>query len=254
MRYERELEVALRAAAAGGDAALGWFRRGPEVRRKADHSVVTDADLASERSLFEIVRGEFPDDSFYGEESGERRGSTQRRWIADPIDGTIGFTRGLPFWSVLLALEEEGEVVAGVAHFPALGVTYSASRGGGCRKNGEPVVCRSDATMDDAIVQVAELRELLASDAAGRIGEIIGRTRLTRSIGDALAGCLVLEGACDLWIERGLKPYDVAPFYVMAGEAGATVSDWTGERSLTSGSIVLAPPALHADAIGMLAG
>jgi phosphoribosyl-AMP cyclohydrolase / phosphoribosyl-ATP pyrophosphohydrolase len=251
--YERELDVALRATRAAGEKALSYFRRPLDVRRKADLSPVTDADLAADRVFREIIANEFPDDGFLTEESGSQASrSSGRRWILDPIDGTKGFARGLPFWSVLAALEDGGEIVAGVAHFPALNTTYFARRGGGCFRNDARVHCSATERLEEASVQIAELRDLLTSEARDAIASIVGTAYVTRSIGDALAGCLVVDGSCDAWIERRLQPYDVAPFYILAPEAGARVTDWSGAVDPAGGSIAIAPPALHASVLALL--
>jgi phosphoribosyl-AMP cyclohydrolase / phosphoribosyl-ATP pyrophosphohydrolase len=250
--YERELDVALRATRAAGEKALSYFRRPLEVRRKADLSPVTDADLAADRVFREIIANEFPDDGFLAEESGSQASRSGRRWILDPIDGTKGFARGLPFWSVLAALEDGGEIVAGVAHFPALKTTYFARRGGGCFRDDDRVHCSATERLDEASVQIAELRDLLSSEARDAVAGIAETAYITRSIGDALAGCLVVDGSCDVWIERGLQPYDVAPFYILAPEAGARVTDWGGAADPAGGSIAIAPPALHARVLALL--
>lgn len=237
--------MAVRAAGVAGEKALAYFQKPLDVRYKADHTFVTDADLASEQAFLEIVGMVFPNDSTLAEESGEIARGSGRTWILDPLDGTKGFTRGLPFWSVLAALEEKGEIVAGVAHFPALKLTYSASRGAGCFKNEERIHCSEVERLEQAVVQVSELSKLLASEHASSIEKIIRHSFVSRSIGDALAGCFVVEGSCDVWIENGLQPWDAAPFYVLAPEAGAKVTDWAGAPSFVSGSILIAPPTLH---------
>lgn len=250
--YQREFEVAARAAVVAGQKALAYFQKPLHIRYKADRTFVTDADLASEQAFLEIIGMVFPNDSTLAEESGEITRGSGRKWILDPLDGTKGFTRGLPFWSVLAALEENGEIVAGVAHFPALNLTYSASRGAGCFKNEERIHCSDAGRLEEAVIQVSELSKLLASEHASAIEEIIRRSLVTRSIGDALAGCLVVEGSCDAWMEDGLQPWDAAPFFVLAPEAGARVTDWTGAPSFLSGSIVLAPPTLHGHCLSLL--
>jgi histidinol phosphatase-like enzyme (inositol monophosphatase family) len=252
MTYEYELEVLLRAARVAGEEALQFFRRPLEVRLKADLSPVTAADVASEKAFIAEISKAFPDDSIFGEESGMTRKGEERRWIVDPIDGTKAFTRGISTWSVLGALEDRGNVVAGVAHFPALGLTYSARLGGGCFRNDERIRSSETSDLESSLVQIAELGALMRGPRAAAITTIMQRAAATRSVGDALAGCLVLEGACDLWIEEGLQPYDVAPFYILAPEAGAAVSDWSGETSLTSGSIALGTPSVHRQSLDLL--
>ena len=103
------LDVMIEAARAGGEVALRHFRRGVEATLKADRSPVTDADHETEATIIETLEPTFPEYGVLGEESGAR-GSADRRFIVDPIDGTRNFARGIPIWAVMLALEERGRL------------------------------------------------------------------------------------------------------------------------------------------------
>ncbi|MBI2156004.1 MAG: histidinol phosphate phosphatase, partial [Candidatus Rokubacteria bacterium] len=143
----RALDAAVEAARAAGEIALGYFRGGFEVTLKADATPVTQADREAERAIVEILGRAFPEYGVLGEEFGGR-GSTDVRWIVDPIDGTKNFVRGIPLWATLIALEERGEVTVGVVHNPARGDLYTARRGGGAWKNGERVRVSDVSTLD----------------------------------------------------------------------------------------------------------
>ena len=137
MNYERELEFARRTALAAGDNARHIRARGISVETKSDASPVTVADRDNERLISEAIQREFPDDGILGEEGSRKPGSSGRRWIIDPIDGTRDFVRGNQFWCILIALEEAGESLVGVAHFPVLNETYWAARGSGSYGNNQ---------------------------------------------------------------------------------------------------------------------
>jgi len=137
MAYETELEFARRVAAAAGENARRIRAGGIEAETKPDASPVTIADKDNERLIREAIEREFPDDGILGEEGSCKAGTSGRRWIIDPIDGTRDFVRGNRFWCVLVALEEADESVVGVAHFPMLDETYWAARGSGAYRNGE---------------------------------------------------------------------------------------------------------------------
>src|SRR5208283_2858025 len=138
MNYERELEFARRIAAAAGENAKRIRAGGVSAETKPDASPVTIADKENERLIREAIEREFPADGILGEEGASKAGSSGRRWIIDPIDGTRDFVRGNRFWCVLVALEDAaGESLVGVAHFPMLDETYWAARGGGAFRNGE---------------------------------------------------------------------------------------------------------------------
>src|SRR5262245_54529066 len=132
------LEVATEAARAAGEVALKYYRSGFDVTLKPDLTPVTQADREAERVIVEILRRAFPDHGFLGEEFGER-GSRDRRFIIDPIDGTKNFVRRIPVWATLIALEEAGEVTVGVIHNPVTGELYDARRGEGALLKGEGI-------------------------------------------------------------------------------------------------------------------
>src|SRR3954465_4320763 len=109
MTYEREMELARVAAVAAGENARRLRAGGITAEAKADASPVTIADRENERLIREAIEREFPDDGILGEEGSSKTGTSGRRWIVDPIDGTRDFVRGNRFWCVLIALEDAGE-------------------------------------------------------------------------------------------------------------------------------------------------
>src|SRR5262245_26821752 len=127
--WRARYEVAVPAARAAGQLALGYFDRPMDIHWKEDLSPVTEADRRAEALLRSTLLGKFPQDGFLGEESGDTPGNSGYRWIVDPIDGTRSFVRGVPLWGTLVGLEYKGEQIAGVADAPALGQTWRALRG-----------------------------------------------------------------------------------------------------------------------------
>ena len=135
----RELmQFAVELGRGAGDITLEYFRKKPETTTKSDGSYVTIADRQAESYLRREISKRFPNDGVLGEEEGELQGTSGRRWIVDPIDGTFAFVHGVPFYGVLIALEIEEELSVGVINIPALGELVSAARGVGCFLNGEP--------------------------------------------------------------------------------------------------------------------
>ena len=135
----------------------------------------------------EAIEREFPDDGILGEEGSSRSGSSRRRWIVDPIDGTRDFVRGNRFWCVLIALEEQGEPVVGVAHFPLLDETYWAVRGGGAYLNRERLRVSSIGSISDCVfspngLHLVEARSLPAA-RHGTHAAFVGRSILWRPTG-----------------------------------------------------------------------
>src|SRR6185503_14542586 len=146
------LEFAVEIARGAGDITLQYFRKQPETSRKSDGSFVTIADRQAESYLRRRIGERFPDDGILGEEEGETRGKSGRRWILDPIDGTFAFVQGVPLYGVLIAVEIEGEMTVGVVNIPVLGEIVSAAKGLGCFLNGEPARVSNTAELKDALL------------------------------------------------------------------------------------------------------
>jgi fructose-1,6-bisphosphatase/inositol monophosphatase family enzyme len=114
------LEFSVEIARTAGDITLKYFRRQPETHKKTDGSFVTIADREAEAYLRQAILKRFPDDGVVGEEEEERSGSSGRRWIIDPIDGTFAYVHGVPLFGVLIGLEVEGDYSLGVINIPVL--------------------------------------------------------------------------------------------------------------------------------------
>ena len=228
---DRAVTVARDAMAAAGAAALAHLRRGVVVETKPDLSPVTAADRAAEDEIIAIIRATFPDHAILGEEGGAR-GTGDVRWIVDPIDGTRGFARGGIMWGPMIALEVRGELVVGAMALPAQGHTYWAARGKGAFHDGTRLAVSGISELADATLSVGELRRLTTH--RGLLSLVEGAAS-TRCYGD-LAGCaLVLDGRAEVWIEGGVKEWDLAAPAILVAEAGGRFTDWTGAPSCASG-------------------
>src|SRR5437016_8701086 len=131
------LDFAVQLGRGAGEIANRYFKGSFVTERKFDDSFVTSADREVESYLRAAIQQAFPDDGILGEEEGEHSGTTSRRWIIDPIDGTFSFVHGVPLYAVLIGLEVDREAVVGVVNLPALGELVYAARGLGCFWNGE---------------------------------------------------------------------------------------------------------------------
>jgi histidinol-phosphatase len=244
------METARRAAEAASQAALAHFRRGVRVELKPDRSPVTAADRDSEQAILEVVRGAFPDHAFLGEETGEHAGAATSRWIVDPLDGTRGFTRGGSFWGPLVALEQEGEIVAGAMALPALGETYWAARGlGAWLSDRDSATTRLEvsgvASWPDATLQLGELHLMLGGPLAERVRGLATTCATARCHGD-LAGCAaVLTGRAEAWIESGVKIWDLAPLKILVEEAGGRFTALDGTPTVARGDCVASNGKVH---------
>ncbi len=249
MSHEHELTVARAVAQQAGALALEYQAKGIEPERKADASPVTIADKESEKLIAAKLLEAFPEDGLLGEEGATSQGSSGRRWIIDPIDGTRDFVRGNPFWSVLIGLEDSGHTVAGVAHFPVLGRTYYASRGRGAFYNDMPIHVSSKRTVDESVLLMNGL-SLMHGNTLGeaimpRLMEWMQEFWAVRSFGGSLDACMVAAGQAEVWIEPKVAPWDLAPHKVILEEAGALFFTLGGESTIYGGNAIACVPALE---------
>ena len=165
-----------------------------------------------------------PDDAVIGEEMGESAGgSTSRRWIIDPIDGTKSYLRGLPTWSTLIALERDGDGAIGVASLPALGHRWWALRGTGAFCDGEPIHVSAVDELGNAQLCWSGIQEW---DEVGRLDTLLALSRAcwrTRGVGDAWQYMLVAEGAAEIAVDPSVSLWDLAAVKVIVEEAGGSL-------------------------------
>jgi histidinol-phosphatase len=255
----RAMETARRAVDAASAASLGHFRRGVRVEVKPDRTPVTQADRDSEAAILAVVREAFPDHGFLGEETGAHAGAAATRWIADPLDGTKGFTRGRAFWGALVALEHEGRIVAGAMALPALRETYWAAKGlGAWLREGDAAPVRLQVSRigawQDATLSFGEPHVLFKPPMLERLAGLAISAQAARCYGD-LAGCaLVLQGKAEAWIEMGVQIWDLAALQILVEEAGGTFTDLAGAPTHASGSCVASNGLVHAHVLRALAG
>jgi histidinol phosphatase-like enzyme (inositol monophosphatase family) len=250
--WSAELEVALAAARVSGDSALSSFGKAPRLTWKDDNSPVTEADHAAEALILERIRRAFPDDALLAEESGAHPGSSGRRWIVDPIDGTRYFVRGQPFWCTLIGLEAGEEVVVGVLHFPALGRLYGAARGLGAWRDGARLAVHDEPDVSRSLLALGELDSIIETIGAETFRRLVGSVGSSSSCGAGYGAALLLDGHADAWLECDVSPWDIAPFGVLSEEAGARFTTPEGRRVWPTRSGLAAGPALHAQLLSLL--
>ena len=250
---DRVLDAMIEAARAGGAVALGHFRRGVEVGLKADRSPVTAADHEAEAAIVETLRRAAPDHGVLGEESGAR-GSAERRFIVDPIDGTRNFIRGIPIWAVMVALEERGAVTAGVIWEPVRGNLYSARRSQGAFLNGERIRVSRVAALAEATLVHATLNALRRDGLWDGFVRLVDATGRQRGFGDYLCYTTIAEGKAELALATNVKVWDLAAAKILLEEAGGRLTDASGTESLASGTALASNGLLHEAALRLLAG
>jgi len=218
-----DLDLLRGAALEAGRIAQASRRRGLKIRRKAGGSPVTDADLAVNDFLQGALRAARPDYGWLSEETADdpARLHARRIFVVDPIDGTTAFIKGKPWFTVALAVVEDGRPVAGLVHAPALDETYEAARGSGARLNGQPIRPSDARSLDDLG---------MVGDPALFARAPWSAARVERRNSIALRMALVAAGAFDAAVALGPKwDWDVAAGAAIAAEAGAVVSGVAGE-------------------------
>jgi histidinol-phosphatase len=247
MNYQREIDFARRMAVQAGENAMALLAGGISAETKADASPVTIADKENERLICEAIEREFPEDGILGEEGACKTGSSGRRWIVDPIDGTRDFVRGNRFWCVLLALEEADESLVGVAHFPMLEETYWAARGGGAYLNDERLRASANTSLDASSFNPNGLYLPEAHPHLPRVMDLMQRCWSVRAYGGALDACLVAAGKVEIWFEPKVQPWDLAPLKLVIEEAGGVFLALDGSRRIDRGSAMACAPGLVAE-------
>jgi histidinol phosphatase-like enzyme (inositol monophosphatase family) len=246
MAFAKEIEVARRAAERSAALALRHQAAGVSVESKPDASPVTQADRECERLICGMLEEAFPDDGLLGEEGARKESKNGRRWIVDPIDGTRDYVRGNPLWSVLIALEENGEVQAGVAHLPVFCDTLWAARGSGAFRNSKPVRVSNIADPASAVLTVNSLNRIQGMPFAQGLIDFASRFWAYRCLGGTPDAMLLASGQVDVWIEPKVAAWDLAATQVILEEAGAVFFDFAGHRTIYGGNAVACTPGLEA--------
>ena len=250
LALDNDLALALELADLADRAAMDRFRAVDlRVDTKPDRTFVTEADLAVERAVRELIAQRRPGDGVLGEEYGTE-GSGSRRWIVDPIDGTANFLRGVPVWGALIALTVDGAPVVGVASMPALGRRWWGAQGLGAfttdAPGAQPRAIRVSSVGDlaDASLSfqsIAQWRDAGQLDRLLALGERVWRDR---AYGDLWSYCLLAEGLVDVVAEFDLKPWDIAAAVPIVEAAGGRVTS-TGGVALGDGSVLATNGRLH---------
>lgn len=222
LRYSKALEVANKVSS--------FLLSHESLRRSVSDKAANDYVTAADKKAEEIIEGElrcaFPDDSFYGEESG-KSGDSENTWIIDPIDGTVNFMNSFPCYTISIAFRDEDGMKLGVVALPRQYEVFSAIYGEGAFLNGEKIHTEESAEMRKSLALLVpphRIHQYLDGYMAKmrRLYEVISDVR---SIGSAaLSLCYVASGRCDMYYEKGLHIYDIAAGALIVKEAGGSVT------------------------------
>jgi myo-inositol-1(or 4)-monophosphatase len=235
------LAVALEAARGAGAELRARFGHRPHgVRAKSGPTdLVSDADLAAEAAIRDVLKSRRPGDAILAEEGGATAGGALR-WVVDPLDGTTNFLFGVPAWGVSVACEDADGGLVGVVLDPMRGECFAATRSGPPTLNGEPVVGRGEGELANALIATGfSYDATVRARQAEVITRLLPRVRDIRRMGAAaLDLCWTACGRFDAFYERGLKPWDLAAGALLARRAGLQVRELPETAEEPSGVVV----------------
>jgi myo-inositol-1(or 4)-monophosphatase len=262
--HDGDLEFAVALAGRAGALLTAGYEQTMKIDRKSKRDVVTDVDYASEALVIQAIQERFPADAILAEESGRQHGATRtargrwsrRTWVIDPLDGTVNYANGIPFFCVSIGLVEEGVPVVGVVLDPLRGDCYAASANAAATLNGERVGASEKAELGDFVVSLA----IIGRGGITRERRVAHEIRIGRRMGSAaLALAYVASGRFDAFVQNGgLSLWDIAAAGLIAERAGATVTDlyggswWNVAKRGPRLSIVAAPQPHHGKLLELL--
>jgi len=258
-----ELAFATELARRAGSVLTESYERIERIDYKSKRDVVTNADYASERLVIDAIKDRYPGDAILAEESGEHAGVLRddgsgngRTWVIDPLDGTVNYANGIPYYCVSIGLVVDDRPSVGVVFDPARDDCYSATEDGPALLDGAPITASAKEALSDFVVSLA----VIGRGGLARERRIAPLIRIHRRMGSAaLSLAYVANGRFDAFIQNGgLSLWDVAASGLIAERAGAVVTDVTGGpwwKPKVRGprtSIVAAPAGQHGAILALL--
>ena len=264
-RFAEDTAFARAIAEQAGRILIERYERVERIDFKSAKDVVTEVDHLSEELILGAIQDRYPGDGILAEESGAHRGraagaaaadaarslATGRTWIVDPLDGTVNYANGIPFFCVSIGLVVDGRPAAGAVHDPMRNETFSASADGPARLGDNEVHSSAKDELKDCVVHLA----LGGRAVATRARAVRQAIRVSRTMGSSALGlAYVANGRFDAFIQSGgMSAWDVAAAGLIAERAGATVTDTAGgswfdvDRATRAFGMCVAPPAHHAE-------
>jgi len=250
------LHTAIRAAKAA--AAIHQANVGSDLEvatKTSETDLVTRVDRESEQRIRELLLGTYPDHVVLGEEEGQPEGNAPYRWIVDPLDGTLNYAHGFPFYCVSIGLEVEGALQVGVVLDSVRGELFTVTRGGGAYLNGAPIRVTAERTLRSAMLATgfAYVADTVSQNVEV-FSKMLHKCRAVRRPGAAaLDLAYVACGRLDGFWELQLKPWDVAAGVLLIEEAGGRVTGPEGEPyRLGERALVASNGLLHETLVGAL--
>src|SRR5579862_5396920 len=236
------LETGVEIAREAGALLSKYFERRVAFELKGEHDLVTEADRASESLVVERLRSHFPSHSIVAEEGGGHQGTSEYCWYVDPLDGTTNFAHGFPMYNITMALEQSGELIAGVVFDPEANEMFTSERGSGAYLNNRRIRVSKVDQLENTLVATGFPSQKRHQNVNVHFYyQLAMITHGVRRAGSAaLDLAYVASGRLDGFWEFGLKPWDMAAGMLLIQEAGGQCSDMRGEPAKLRGAHLLA--------------
>jgi myo-inositol-1(or 4)-monophosphatase len=245
------LEVAIEAARSAGAMLAERVRHGAErqvTAKSTPTDLVSEADLASERMIRELLARRRPDDGFVGEEGEHTHGTSGLSWVVDPLDATVNFLFGIPHWCVSVAVRDSRGTIAGAVYDPNRDELFSAQRGAGALLIGHEREVELKGSAREVDLATAMVATGFAYDAsvraaqAGVLARVLPRVRDVRRFGSAALDLTwTAAGRYDAYFERTVKQWDIAAGALICEQAGLSVLELSEHEDLPWGIVVARP-------------
>lgn len=240
--YEPRHAFAIKACQDAGDLALSYFARvaSLEIDRKGHQDWVSEADKDVETFLRARIEAEWPDDGIYGEEHGNKSGTSGFDWVIDPIDGTTNFVNGIPAWTIVLAGVSGLRTEVGVIHDPNVSETFAALRGEGATLNGAAITVAADADLADGTVAVGYSNRVPRESILPVVADLVARGAMFhRNASGALSLAYVAAGRLLGYVEEHMNAWDCLAGQLLIAEAGGCVEDQDAQEMIRQGGRVV---------------
>ncbi len=245
----------LKAAREAGKATLRYYGNVGKLKYKEPRSIVTKADILSEKIIMEAVRKKFPGHNFLTEESGDIKKGSEYTWIIDPIDGTTNFASSIPYFAVSIALAKNDEVIMGAVYNPCANEMFFAEKGKGSYLSNKKLNVSKKNELKNALAVFDTPNKALISRKTFRImAKNYGEFRGIRNFGAAALNlCYIASAKFDLYFSLSLKPWDAAAAKLIVEEAGGRITNINNEKwKINDNTLVASNKILHDKFIKLL--
>ncbi|ETR74281.1 MAG: myo-inositol-1(or 4)-monophosphatase [Candidatus Magnetoglobus multicellularis str. Araruama] len=257
MNLNNIYQVAIAAAYHAGEILNRYYGNLKDIHKKGAIDLVTEADVASEKAVKQIIQKHYPDHGIIAEESGTQNTQTPYEWIIDPLDGTTNYAHQIPIFSVSISFVVEKKPVVGVVFNPVAQELFCAIKGCGATYNQQSIAISQTKALSDSILVTGfpyNLREMI-DPLITRFSNCLQSAQAVRRLGAAsLDLCYVASGRFDGFWEQNLKPWDTAAGMLIAQEAGANITNFSDQSYHYNMSEIIATNGyIHQDLLECLA-